>query len=801
MNEESPAPEDNSASGVLAERLDRLERALGEQAARLRVIEEHLSGAALRQTERPASRASDASSQRAAQSDNPPIHRRPSPPAPIHNSPANDTAQATLSGTPHPFSRDDRSSTSTSDGAQDTAHGAAVKIGKTQGRTDLEMRIGGSWLNRIGIIAIAFGIAFFLKYAFDNEWIGPTARVAIGGAAGLVALIAGERLRARGYAQYAQSLSGGGILILYLAIFAAFAFYHLIAQLPAFLLMVLVTATAVLLAARANALLIAVLGLVGGFLTPALLSTGTDNEIGLFSYIALLDAGVLALAYFKGWRSLNYMAFAATALMIIGWMFTWYEAQKRWTTLFFLGLFFLIFAALSILQNTIKRRPSRGLDITLILFNALFYFSLSYGLLADGYERFQGSLAVLVSSFYMLLYYCAYRRNRNDALLSLTLFSLAVTFFTLAVAIQLDQQWVTIGWASEGALLVWISVRAENRTARLAALIVFGIAIAHWFSVDVSTFERGDQFLPLLNRRAVAGASLISALMVAAVYVNRQSGAEVEAKDGKQFGAAFALAANALAVTLLSLDVNDYFEQINSLNGAALEKTKQHTIIALWTLYGTIALAVGIKREWKLLRVAALVLLAAATLKLLLFVLTIDVGTASHTLIFNQTFASFALLISALLCANWFYKRAGRIEAIERAGIVPLLIVTVNALAIIALSIEAHNFFNARIGATGAAETQLRDTRLATQLALSVIWTMYGGALLIAGIVRHSKLLRIFGLILLGLTIFKVFLFDLASLDRFYRIISFIVLGAILLAVSFLYQQRQRQSKQGNSEE
>src|SRR6185295_17734159 len=189
---------------------------------------------------------------------------------------------------------------------------------------DLESRIGGNWFNRIGVLAIFLGVAFFLKYAVDNEWIGPTTRVLIGVAIGVLFLIGGERLRKR-YASYAYGLSGGGILLLYLTFFAGFNRYQKFDQTQAFLLMAVVTATASLLSARYNAIPIALLGFIGGFMTPVLLSTGVDNEKGLFGYIALLDLGVLALAYSKHWRVLNYLAFSATVMMIIGYMlnFPW----------------------------------------------------------------------------------------------------------------------------------------------------------------------------------------------------------------------------------------------------------------------------------------------------------------------------------------------------------------------------------------------------------------------------------------------------------------------------------------------
>ncbi|HZB44897.1 MAG TPA: DUF2339 domain-containing protein, partial [Pyrinomonadaceae bacterium] len=276
-------------------------------------------------------------------------------------------------------------------------------------RRDLESVIGGSWFNWIGIIAFTFGVAFFLKYAFENEWVGPAGRVALGAAAGLAILVFADRLRARGLRQYAYVLSGGGVLILYLSIYAAYNFYQLVAQPVAFVLMAAVTTLAVLLSVRYDALAIAVLGLIGGFLTPLLLSTGRDNQVGLFTYVALLDAGVLALAYFKRWRSLDFLSFAGTALMFFGWLIIHYRAEKLWPTVFFLTLFFLMFAALSVAHNVVPRRLSRWHDILILIANATFYFGTTYALLdGEGYDRALGSFALVVSAFFVLLFYAAW---------------------------------------------------------------------------------------------------------------------------------------------------------------------------------------------------------------------------------------------------------------------------------------------------------------------------------------------------------------------------------------------------------
>ncbi|HEV2708299.1 MAG TPA: DUF2339 domain-containing protein [Pyrinomonadaceae bacterium] len=532
-------------------------------------------------------------------------------------------------------------------------------------RKDVETLVGGSWFNWIGILAITFGVAFFLKYTFESELIGRTGRVTLGALGGLALLGAGEWLRRRGrMRQYAHVLSGGGVLILYLSVYAAREFYGLIEQQPAFLLMTLVTAAAVLLAARNDALPIAVLGLIGGFLTPVLLATGEDNQPALFTYIALLDAGVLALAYFKGWRSLNFMAFGASVLVFLGWGLAYYATPKLWLTIFFLTVFFLLFSLLAILHNVLAQRPARWFDILLITLNATFYFGACYLLLKDaGYLLGLGSLAVSVTAFYLLLFFIVWSRHRADRLLVYSYLGAAITFLTMAVGIQLRQQWVTMGWAMEGLMLTWVGLRARQTAPRHAALVVFVIAVLHWLGSDVPdfAFRAGDGFVPLLNRRAL----------------------------------------------------------------------------------------------------------------------------------------SCAVLVATLIGSAWLYRREG--EAVverERAGLNAFFVLTANLLAIALLTFDASDYFaRSRASVTPDRTAELRRLDDARQFSLSIIWAVYGGAMLAYGRLQASRSLRLTALVLLAVTTLKVFFWDLESLERVYRIISFIVLGAILLAVSYLYQRSQQQQQ------
>ncbi|HZN12322.1 MAG TPA: DUF2339 domain-containing protein [Blastocatellia bacterium] len=517
-------------------------------------------------------------------------------------------------------------------------------------RADLEARIGGNWFNLIGVLAIILGSGFFLKYAFDNEWIGPRGRILIGVMLGLGLLGGGDRLRARGYRRYAQGLSGGGIGILYLAIYAAFAFYQLIGRPPAFLCMVAVTVASVLLAARYDALPMAVLGALGGFLTPVVLATGEPNRAGLFGYLVLLDLGVLGLAYFKQWRGLNYLAFAATAMLFATGI---YSPDEVGTSLGFMTAFFLLFALLAVMHNVLRRSPTRWLDAGLAGLNAALYFAAGYALLEARHGAWLGLFALLLAAFYLGCGYLASLRQSEDRSLAGIFFGLGAALVAFAVGIQFERQWVTMGWAAEAVLLTWVGLGWKSRAARAGALVLFAVAALHWLGVEGREVGQGADFRPLLNWRAGAGAWLIGALGLAARLYER-AGARVVGRERKLAGAACALAANLVAVVLLSLDVSDYFDRAKAQ--------------------------------------------------------------------------------------------------------------------------ESENI---------------------KQLTLSALWGLYGGGVLLAGLRRGRKLLRVLALALLGVTIIKVFVVDLAGLDRIYRIVSFIILGAILLTVSFLYQRAQRRAEEG----
>ena len=233
---------------------------------------------------------------------------------------------------------------------------------------------------------------------------------------------------------------------------------------------------------------------IGWFLTPSAFNRG-DNETDL-CYIALLDWG-LALAYSKQWRVLNYLAFGGTILMFGAWMDEWYGEEKLWTTIFFLTLFFVIFALLAVLYNVVNKRPTTWPDLALVLTNALLYFGTSYELLDDAHHSGLGVFAVLVSGFYLALGYVTNRRDREDAL-----------WFTLSSALRAVRGLACRSFDHTGndslasrAVLTLIGLKAETEL-RISGTLRFA-SLARTGEVDVPDFAyRQRRTRPLLNRRS-----------------------------------------------------------------------------------------------------------------------------------------------------------------------------------------------------------------------------------------------------------------------------------------------------------
>lgn len=524
---------------------------------------------------------------------------------------------------------------------------------------DLESRIGSHWLNRIGIAALLIGISYFLKFAFDNNWIGPAGRVAIGVIAGIAMVVWSERFRIHGYKAFSYSLKAVGIGALYLSVWAAFHVYSLIPSGVAFTMMLAVTAATGAMAWSQDAQILAAFALAGGFSTPLLLSTGQNREIALFSYVVMLDLATLVLVTYKPWRRLLVMSYAGTLLLYLAWYAEFYNRPQLGITLFFATLFFAIFAIapLVTLQPEDEVPLVAAIPAVLAFVNAGVYFLESYAMIEEVDKMYMAWFALGLAAIYIVLSRQVHARTRTPGASEILYFlhlAVAIGFITVAIPIRLDAHWITIGWFIEAGVLLWIANRIQSDFLNAFALGALALGVARLLLID--NFQTTQLIFNL--RMATYSVAVVVLGAVAWYAAQRQD-------DSARTVAAISIVAlNVLALIALTREVSDYY--------ARQQLAAYHP---------------GISQQWR--------------------------------------------------TAYIDYRRIG----IER------------------------------------------------DFTYSALWMAYGAMLMVIGFARCSAFVRWQALLLIAATIAKVFIYDVSELDRGYRIVSFMVLGVLLLAISFVYQR------------
>lgn len=433
----------------------------------------------------------------------------------------------------------------------------AISIVKPNENKNLESEIGLKWLGRIGILALIFGVSFFLKYAFENDWVGEAGRVAMGIISGLALIVLGDYFRKK-YAEYSQTLTGGGIGILYLSVYAGFAYYYLIGQVSAFAAMCIITFFGAFLAINYESVILAALAIIGGFLTPALVSTGANNQLILFIYLTLLNLGILAISFYRNWRVLNIIGLAATVCVFLGWYARYYSVSQLFLTEIFLALWFVIYAIATLSHNILNKNLANKTDTVLMALNALNYFGLSYFLLVHSYGDFMGFFAVMMAVFYFGLAYASHNLNSEDKYLTLFLPALSIFFLTIAAPIQFDGNLVTIVWGIEAVVLFWMGFNLNNFTLRRYAWIIFALVFFRLIFIDSAVVSL-EEYTVILNWRFAAFIiGTVSAFVIYHLYSSSKLALRPEEVKGK---AIMMFVANLLLLWVLSSEVSTYFDK------------------------------------------------------------------------------------------------------------------------------------------------------------------------------------------------------------------------------------------------
>ena len=520
---------------------------------------------------------------------------------------------------------------------------------------DLESRIGSHWLNRIGISAVLIGVSYFLKFAFDNNWIGPAGRVSIGLLAGIAVVVWSERFRTRGYTVFSYSLKAVGVGVLYLSLWAAFQVYGLVPSAVAFAAMVIVTASTATLAIKQDAEILAAIALTGGFSTPLLLSTGQNREIQLFAYVELISAASVVLVAFKPWRRLLVLSYAGTLVLYCAWYAEYYRRNEFATTFAFATLFFAIFAVAPLVSKTPEGAgPLPALTAALTFINTGVYFLQAYVMVEEIDKLAMAWFALALAAVHIGLSRIISRREPAHAEpLRLLHLALAVALIIIAIPIRLDGHWITVGWLVEAGVLLWVADRIAARFLHYLAAIALALGVARLLAVDNFVVDT-----VLLNSRM---ATYLLAMVVLALLAGFSTKRKTDFEH--QLAAVAVLAVSALALVGLSREIGDYYARqiaagpTGSARWSPVIAAERHrlaiaedfTYSALWMAYGALLMGIGFWRRSAFFRWQALFLIAATIVKVFIY----DVSQLDR----GYRILSFIILGVLLLTVSFAYQK------------------------------------------------------------------------------------------------------------------------------------------------
>ncbi|MBI3578472.1 MAG: DUF2339 domain-containing protein [Ignavibacteriales bacterium] len=486
-----------------------------------------------------------------------------------------------------------------------------------------ESLVGGKLLNRIGALALILGVGFFLKYAFDHDWITETARVLIGIAIGGLCLLGGARTQKKDYQVFAQGLVGAGVSILYLSVYASFNFYHLVPQWVAFLLMSGVTIITLAQALYYNSITVSVLGWAGGFLTPLMLSTGQSNEAALFTYVALLVLGLLAIVVKKeSWIVVEPLTLGAMYVMYFSWYNKYYTPQDFTLTVFFICTFWMLFYGLDLIRLKLHVKSYLKIRHVVQSFNALFFFIALYDLVDSPYHSIMGAVAVLLGAVYIATFFTVRKLYETDADTEARYALTGIALIVIATAIEYEGLANVRFWSLEAFILLWLGFWHQRRYIWISSLVLYGASVmALLFTRGALQYAPLEFFTLLFNNRA------FTFLLVAATF-GMGTLLMQKVKDSKAFlvqewlGFGFFM----ILFLLLTVETNDYFENIlrhgigivtrgpNEIT--ALQNQRQIVISGVWLLYSIVIMVVGIARNLRGPRFIAIGLFGLSILKI-----------------------------------------------------------------------------------------------------------------------------------------------------------------------------------------
>jgi uncharacterized membrane protein len=668
---------------------------------------------------------------------------------------------------------------------------------------DFEKFIGENLMSKIGIIILVLGIGYFVKYAIDKNWIGEYGRVAIGVLIGGVLIGLAHRMR-KLYKTFSSLLTGGGIGILYITIAIAFHQYHIFTQTVAFILLVLITIFSVMLSLVYDKKELAIFSQFGGFLVPFMVSTGSGNYVILFTYILILNSGILAIAWYKRWHILNILSFGATYLLFMTWLINSFYYDKTTPylgALVFASLFYLIFFLVNVLNNLREKRALNAAEISMIFSANLFFLASGLIILNDFHDGIFRGLFVSVLGIYNFIWVLfLFRKQHIDKTLIFLLIGLVMSFISLAVPVQLHGHSITLFWTAELVILIWLWQRSQISLLKaghlaMLALIVISV-IMDW---NKFYFSSADYIPVIFNKAFITGIVVLCGLGATLYFLS---------KEVEESFVPYVVGLNEykILITIL-LTLGSYvvlhLELWYQMNHYYPDFAFRQTVYAVFN-YSFLFCLILIFRKVKL-KPEEIFIQIVISISLILFVAfyLIQITNTRNAYLFDNTLSANAYLFHYLV----YLPIAGLIifvlknNSLQKEDDVPapsIYLWLLSIFVVITLSLELDNLILVLQKPT--FDSHFDILKQIHKTGYPILWGLSAFVLMLLGMKLKIRDYRIQSIGLLGIIILKLILLDVWKMSEGGRIATFIFLGILLLIISFLYQKLKRIVLEDNPE-
>lgn len=691
-------------------------------------------------------------------------------------------------------------------------------------KSSIEKFIGENVIYIIGVLIIVLGVGIGVKYAIDNDMISPLTRIIFGYFVGAGLLGFAIYLKAK-YEKFSAGLLSGAMAIFYFVTFMGYDFYGLFPKELAFGLMVAFTIFTVVASLNYDRQIIAHIGLVGAYAVPFLLSDGSGKVMILFTYMAIINLGILAISIKKYWKALYINAFALTWLIVLGWYGAKYNQEEHFSlALIFSTLFFLIFYISFLAYKIIKQEIFDAGDVILTLFNSFVFYGIGYATLSTNVqtENLVGLFTLGQAIIHFGVSVVLYKNKLADRNLFYLASGLVLVFITIAVPVQLDGNWVTLIWSLQAALLFWIGrtkkvLVYESLSFPLMALASFSMVQDWGLAIDASTgiynYETGktvlSQVTPIFN--VIFLTSIIFAASFFFIdFINKSDNyvSALEQPDTDTNSTSL-LSFITLAITTillfalylpLAVELIIYFNQlfeaskIEVMLDDAMQTFYNYDLRhyqAVWIINYTLLFFIGlgfycIKKVKTQMPIILYYLASAGVLFVFMSGGLYELSELRESYISQELgkyykVGSFNLLIRyisfALVTGLLFTLFRLAKQGFLKFDFSPFFDFILHVSALWLLSAELIHILS------------LSGNTDAYKLGLSILWGAYSLFVVVLGIWKKKKHLRLGGLVWFGITLVKLFLYDIASLPTISKTIVFVSLGVLLLIISFLYNK------------